>query len=361
LRRLKSEFRPNDAFSYNGLRNLKAAAPRRSFLGLYLRLNSLYEGAVIKNEDQMTKTLRAAVAGAGIFGGYHANKYMSLDHVDLVGIFDLDMARAKLLADTHAVKAYDADGLDQLLAEIDVLTIATPAFAHAEVALKALGEGVHVYCEKPIAVVTAQAQAMVAAAKANDRVLAIGHQERAVFEAMGLYGIPEVPLRLEAVRNGTPSTRNLDVSVTLDLMIHDLDLALGLARSVPSTVNALPKFNTSEGHKANGADEITADVTFDNGMTAHFTASRMAQQRERTMRLVYPQGEVFIDLLNRRFENTTPFALNPDFQLTEIAKDPLGTSVTRFLDTVRGVRPNPLCSGEEGLLALMLALKIDGI
>lgn len=307
----------------------------------------------------MTKTIRAAVAGAGVFGGYHANKYQSLEHVDFVGIFDLDMERAKLLADTHDVKAFDSSNLNLLLDDIDVITIATPAFAHAEVALKALREGVHVYSEKPIATSVEQAEAMVASAIANDRVLAVGHQERAVFEAMGLYDIPIPPLRLEAVRNGTVSTRNLDVSVTLDLMIHDLDLALGLARSTPTSVISKAMHNLTEGYKANGADEMTSEVIFQNGMTANFKASRMARERERTMRLVYPEGSVYIDLLNRRFENDTPYKLNPDFQQTEIAKDPLGTSVTRFLEAVRGLGMSPLCSGEEGLNALKLALRID--
>jgi len=307
----------------------------------------------------MTKTIRAAVAGAGVFGGYHANKYQSFDHVDLVGIFDLDIERATLLANTYDVKAFDGSNLNQLFDDIDVMTIATPAFAHADVAIMALNQGVHVYSEKPIATSVQQAEAMVAAAIANERVLAVGHQERAVFEAMGLYDIPVAPLRLEAVRNGTVSTRNLDVSVTLDLMIHDLDLALGLADSKPAMVNAVARRNLTEGYMANGADEMTAKVTFENGMEAEFKASRMAHERERTMRLIYKEGSVFIDLLNRRFENNTPFKLNPDFQHTEIARDPLGTSVTRFLEAVKGLRASPLCSGQEGLNALSLALMID--
>ncbi len=94
---------------------------------------------------------------------------------------------------------------------------------------KALEAGVHVYSEKPLAITIADGHAMVDLAAEKGLVLACGHQERAVFEAMGLYDVPERPLRLEAVRNGTASTRNLDVSVVLDLMIHDLDLAQSLA------------------------------------------------------------------------------------------------------------------------------------
>jgi len=307
----------------------------------------------------MAKVLRVGVAGAGVFGGYHANKYRQAADVDFVGIYDLDKARAEALAGQHGVKAFSGDELGDFLAAIDAITIATPAFAHAGIALKALEAGVHVYSEKPLAIKEDEGAAMVELAARNGLVLACGHQERAVFEAMGLYDVPETPLRLEAVRNGTASTRNLDVSVVLDLMIHDLDLALTLAGVDAGGLVAEGRYRIDDGYSAVGADEVTADVDFENGMKAIFKASRMASERERTMRIVYPSGEVNIDLLNRRFENNTPFALNADFAEADIAKDPLGTSVFRFLDAVRGVRERPLCTGAEALKALSLALAID--
>ena len=303
--------------------------------------------------------LKAGVAGAGVFGGYHANKYKQAPDVDFIGIYDLDAARAAEAAAKFDVAAFSGDALDDFLAKIQVLTIATPAFAHSGIALKALAAGVHVYSEKPLATLAEDGQAMVDLAAKNGLVLACGHQERAQFEAMGLYDVPERPLRLEAVRNGTASVRNLDVSVVLDLMIHDLDLALTLAGVEAAALEAQAEYRTDEGYKAVGADEVSAEVDFDSGFKAVFKASRMAAQRERTMRLVYPSGEVNIDLLNQRFDNGTPFALNPDYAEAAIAKDPLGTSVFRFLDTVRGLRDKPLCSGEEALAALHLALAVD--
>jgi predicted dehydrogenase len=310
-------------------------------------------------EIVMTKVLRVGVAGAGVFGGYHANKYKQAQAIEFVGIYDLDKSRAEALAAQHGVKAFGGDELAEFLALIDAVTVATPAFAHAGVALKALDAGVHVYSEKPLAITAEDGLAMVDLAAEKGLVLACGHQERAVFEAMGLYDVPETPLRLEAVRNGTASTRNLDVSVVLDLMIHDLDLAQTLAGVGPGGLAASARYRTDEGYKAVGADEVAAEVEFENGMKASFKASRMADARERTMRIVYPSGEVSIDLLNRRFENNTPFRLNADFAEADIAKDPLGTSVFRFLDTVRGDREKPLCTGEDALKALELALSID--
>ncbi len=303
--------------------------------------------------------LKAGVAGAGVFGGYHANKYKQAAGIDLIGIYDLDAERAEAAAAKFDVAAFSGEGLDDFLSNIQVLTIATPAFAHAGIALKALAAGVHVYSEKPLATLGEDGQAMVDLAAKNGLVLACGHQERAQFEAMGLYAVPEKPLRLEAVRNGTASARNLDVSVVLDLMIHDLDLALTLAGVEAAALEAQAKYRNDEGYTAVGADEVAAEVDFDSGFKAVFKASRMAPERERSMRLVYPSGEVNIDLLNQTFDNQTPFALNPDYAQADIAKDPLGTSVFRFLDTVRGVRDKPLCSGEEALAALHLALAVD--
>ncbi|MDI7774254.1 Gfo/Idh/MocA family oxidoreductase [Asticcacaulis sp. EMRT-3] len=307
----------------------------------------------------MTKILRVGVAGAGVFGGYHANKYRQIANVELAGVYDLDKGRAETLADQHDVQAFGADDLDDFLSRIDALTIAAPAFAHAAIALKALEKGVHVYSEKPLAATEDDGEAMIAAAADKELVLACGHQERAVFEAIGLYGVPERPLRLEAVRNGTASTRNLDVSVVLDLMIHDLDLAISLAGAHPGGLTATARYRQEPGYQATGADEAVADVDFENGMKAIFSASRMAETRQRTMRIVYPQGQVEIDFLNRTFVNTTPFKLNADFAEADIARDPLGTSVGRFLETVRGERAVPLCNGREALSALSLALAID--
>ena len=308
----------------------------------------------------MMKVLKVGVAGAGVFGGYHANKYRQLPGLEFVGVYDLDPARAEALAAQHGAAAFGGGALDDFLGRLDAVTIAAPAFAHAGIALKALERGVHVYTEKPLAALSEDGARMVDLAERKGLVLACGHQERAVFEAIGLYGVPERPSRLEAVRNGTASTRNLDVSVVLDLMIHDLDLAISLAGGQPGGLSASARYREAEGYEAVGADEALADVDFDNGMKAIFRASRMAGARERTMRVVYPQGEVRIDFLNRTFENTTPFALNPDFAEAEIARDPLGTSVSRFLAAVRGERAAPLCSGEEALRALDLALAIDG-
>lgn len=300
----------------------------------------------------MSETLRAGVIGAGVFGGYHAGQYARQDGVSFVGVFDPRAPRAAEVAMPLGGRAF-AD-LDALLAEVDVVSIASPAVVHAEQALAALAAGRHVYLEKPIAVRLPDAEKVRAAAAKAGLVLACGHQERVVFQAMGLLDIPERPLLLEALRHGPPSDRSRDVSAVLDLMIHDIDLALAVAVGDPAAAEA-------DGRRGPDGvwDEVRAEASFETGFTAIFDVSRQAPARRRTMRLVYPSGEVEIDFVARTFRNTTPFDLNSDFAETPAAKDPLGTSIAAFLDAARGRAPRPVVTGAEAIAALDLALAVE--
>lgn len=301
---------------------------------------------------QDLQVLKAGVVGAGVFGGYHAKKYADLPGVDLVAVFDVDLARAKALAEPLGAQAHD--DMKAFLAAVDVVTVATPAVHHAKAALAALQAGKPVYCEKPLAVSPEEADSLIAAAVVAGVPLACGHQERVVFQAMGLLDIPEQPLRLESVRRGTPSERSLDVSVVLDLMIHDIDLALALCEADPVAVEG-----EGEADRGYGLDWVKAEATFANGFTAVFDSSRVAPARERMMKVVYPSGEVEIDFLARTFRNTTPFPLIENFIETPAGKDPLGQSVEGFLKAVRGEAPRPVVTGEEASRALDLALAVE--
>jgi predicted dehydrogenase len=300
----------------------------------------------------MSETLRGGVIGAGVFGGYHARQYARLEGVTLVGVYDTHPDRAAKVAMPLGARAY-AD-LEAFLAEVDVVTIASPATHHADQALAAIAAGKAVYVEKPIGVSVAEADKVRAAAAAKGVVVACGHQERVVFRAMGLLDAPEQPLRLEALRHGPPSDRSRDVSAVLDLMIHDIDLCLAIAAAEPVTAEA-------EGARGPDGvwDAVRAEVSFDSGFAAILDVSRLAEARRRTMRIVYPSGEVEIDFMARTFRNTTPFALNPDFAETPAAKDPLGASVEGFLQAVRGEAPRPIVTVDEAIAALDLAIAVE--
>ncbi len=290
--------------------------------------------------------LRAGVAGAGVFGGFHAKKYASLPDVELAAVFDIHLDRAEALAGPLGARAFDA--IEPFLEAVDVVTVATPGATHAAIAARVIAAGKAAYVEKPLADTLDEARALVARAATAGIALAVGHQERVVFAAMGLFDAPERPLSVEAVRRGTPNERNRDISCVLDLMIHDLDLGLALAGGGEAQV-----------HASGGFDEVRAEVRFAGGTTGRFEASRQAAARERTMRLTYPSGVVEIDFLAPSFRNTTAFALNPDFAETPAGRDPLGVSVAQFLAAVRGEADRPAVTGAEGVGALGLALQIE--
>jgi predicted dehydrogenase len=298
----------------------------------------------------MAESLRGGVIGAGVFGGYHARQYAMLDGVVLSAVLDPHPERAARVAVPLGGRAFHE--LEAFLEAVDVVTVASPATHHAEHALAALEAGKPVYVEKPIAVVLAEAEKIRAAAAAGKLVVACGHQERVVFRAMGLLDVPEQPLLLEALRHGPPSERSQDVSAVLDLMVHDIDLALSLSAAQPDGRDG--RFTAS-----GGWDRTRAEIGFDDGFTALFDVSRQAPARKRTMRVVYPSGEVEIDFLARTFRNTTPFVLNPDFAETPAGRDPLGASVASFLMAVRGEAPRPVVTADEAIRALDLALSVE--
>ncbi len=300
----------------------------------------------------MSAVLRGGVIGAGVFGGYHARQYANQAGAMLAGVYDPQGDRAEAVA-----QAYGGKGFTDLAAffeAVDVVTVASPAIYHADGAVAALAAGKPIYVEKPLAVSLRDADKIIDEAAKRGLVVAAGHQERVVFRAIGLFDIPEQPLRLEAVRHGPPSERSLDVSVVLDLMIHDLDLALALCSAGPLSAEA-------EGVRdySGGWDQVRAEVSFESGFSAVFDASRMAPARKRTMKLVYPSGELEIDFLTRAFRNTTGFPLNPDFADTPGAKDPLGASVAGFLACVRGEAARPTVTAQEAALALDLGLAVE--
>ena len=301
----------------------------------------------------MAEVLRAGVIGAGVFGGYHAQKYAALPGVVLAGVYDHHAVHAEALAARCGGQVFASEA--ELIAAVDIVSIATPAIAHAEAALAALAAGKPVYVEKPLAADPADAARIAELAATKGVVAACGFLERAGLQAMGLFDVPERPTLLEAVRVSPPSPRNLDVSVVLDVMIHDLDLALALGEGDPAMVEA------DGAAIANPTlDRVDAEVEFEGGFVARFRASRIAEGSQRTLRVVYPSGEVRVDFVTHAFTNTTPFALDPSFGETPAAKDKLAASLAAFIAAVRGEHAAPLASVRDGARALDLALAVEG-
>ena len=297
-------------------------------------------------------SVKAGVVGAGVFGGYHASKYAAEPRAELVGVFDPDLAKAAALAEKFGGRAYET--ARELILDCDVITVASPAIYHFEAAASALARGRHVLVEKPVAASVEEAREMVGLAASHGCVLQVGHQERFVFEAMGLMRVAEQPKRIIAQRMGPPSDRNLDVSVTLDLMIHDLDLAIALAGAPVKSVEG----EVDEGRFGH-PDIAKAVLTFENGCVAELTSSRVHDDRARTMHVEYESGTLDIDFVAKTFVNNTPHDLNPDFGEDPRARDSLGANVSAFLDSVINKSP-VVVPGIAGLRALDAARAVDG-
>lgn len=293
--------------------------------------------------------------GAGVFGRYHASKYAGNAKTVLTAIYDVDLDRATALGDEFGVKGYDH--IPSFLKAVNVVTIASPAATHFENASRALAAGKSILVEKPLATDIGDAKSLIMAASRKNVVLAVGHQERVVFEAIGLYDIPEKPTRIVAVRQGPWSGRGADVSVTLDLLVHDADLVMSIFDE--PKVGAVVA--TSKSTKTKFPDEISAEVRFKSGRTAKLSASRVAKEQIRWMTLTYMSGIVHIDFVKRTFENTTDYDLNADFADTSQAKDPLAANVDRFIDAVLKLNDGPAVTGPSGLRALDLALEADKV
>lgn len=300
----------------------------------------------------MDKLLQCGVIGAGVFGGHHARKYLAHDRVRLAGVYDPDLERAKELT-SHSLEARPYDRLEDLLENCDAVTIASPASLHGPQALAALQAGCHVLVEKPLAVTSESAEAAVREAEARALVLQAGHQERFVARAMGLFDSPETPERIRARRMGPFSERGADVSVTMDLMIHDIDLALRLASAPAASIAA-----ETRNERTGNADHVKAEIVFENGMVAELEASRLAEGRDRVTEIEYPSGMLTVDFVAKTFDNQTPHAFNPDFAADPEAADSLGANVSHFIASVLDGAPVAV-PGRQALEAVRIAEIID--
>ena len=299
--------------------------------------------------------LLCGVAGAGAFGACHANKLAGAEDAALVRVFDADATRARALATKHG--AHACSELAAFLDGLDAVVVATPATTHARIAQAALGAGLHVLVEKPLALSLPDADRLIETASGRGLVLQVGHQDTYVAEALGLLDRPDVA-RFAARRLTVPSGRAGDVSVTMDLMIHDLELLARLAGTDAARVRAC---------RARGrpADEVSVSLET-GGIEARLSASRTAGAPLRDLSLGGPDGTVRLDFLAREIARD---AGGPTRSVTggdaaaaarrAALDDPLGHGTRQFLATIRGEASGLRVTGEDGRAALRLALTIE--
>ena len=316
----------------------------------------------------MTKKLRAAVIGVGYLGRFHAQKYAALGvagGVELAGVVDSRPETARRVAQELAVPAFtDYRELLGALPKVDLVSVASTTETHHGVARDCLAAGVHVLAEKPITVTVAQADELIALADAGRLVLQVGHLER--FNPAWLAVREKItrPVFIEAHRMAPFKARGIDVSVVLDLMIHDLDLILPLVGSPVVDLRA-----SGVSVLTDGIDIANARIEFANGCVANLTASRTSTASLRRLRVFQHHEYISIDFGDRRIgisrkrealidavgKNEPPID-------TEVFQQPPGdalmTEIHAFVDAVRNGTP-PVVSGREGRDALAVALEID--
>ena len=295
--------------------------------------------------------LRAGVIGVGYLGQFHADKYAALPNVDLVGVVDPDRSRAEQVAGKLSTRAF-ADAAE-LLGLVDAVSIVAPTVLHHRLAKQFLAAGVHVLLEKPITVTIEEADELISLAGQQQTVLQIGHIERYNPAFTGIKQHLKAPRYIQSERSAPFTVRCTDVNVILDLLIHDLDLVSALAGARPVRVSAMgSSVITTE------IDSAIARIVFENGCVADVAASRVSDEKKRTVRAFdgdalytadYQAQKAFV---SRRGTGTVPELVTTEFPSER--RDTLLDEITSFIECIESKKP-PLVGGAEGRSALALA------
>jgi predicted dehydrogenase len=296
--------------------------------------------------------IRLAVVGVGHLGRHHARVAASLPGATLVGIHDHNGERANAVA--REFKLRTLSDLEAVAREAEAAVIATPTVSHAAVAGFLLERGLDVMVEKPITANLREADDLLALARANGRIVQVGHVERynpAVETALAMVARP---LFIEVHRLGIFTRRSLDVDVVLDLMIHDLQIVQALAGGPVVEIRAagLPVLTPL-------LDIANARIAFEGGCVANLTASRVSPRKVRKLRIFAPELSVSVDMQARTVK---AFHLSREKGDAEIVpsevpvpgEEPLVRELADFVRAVR-TRQEPLVSGDSGRNALALA------
>jgi predicted dehydrogenase len=319
--------------------------------------------------------LRTAVVGAGKMGEIHARVYYDLPQSDLVAIIDIDPDKSKRLAKKCRCEA--ARNVTELIGKVDAVTIAAPTTEHFAIAKPLIEAAVPVLIEKPLASDVNQARAIVELAKQNNCLVAVGHSERCNPVVQAMKRLQIEPKFIEAARISPYPFRSTDISVVLDVMIHDIDIILSLAASKVARVEAVGIGVIDP----NSEDICNARITFENGCIANITASRLALKTERKVRVFSKQAYLSVDYFKktgvvikaapnidlvekiRQLKKAGAFSLlTQNWQdllhvekLDVDDKEPLRVEQEAFLRAVADKSLRPEVSAEEGLAAMQCA------
>jgi predicted dehydrogenase len=316
--------------------------------------------------------LRVGVIGTGHLGALHTKMYSQIPAVNLVGIYDIDPTCSEKCAAEFETKAFSQ--MDDLLKNVEAVSIATVTPSHYDVAIQVIERGLHLLIEKPITATIEQARELTMLAEAKGLKLQVGHIERfnSAILALETYNIK--PLFIESHRLAQFNPRGSDVAVVLDLMIHDIDLILSLVKSNVTRIDA-----NGVAVISNTPDIANARLQFENGCVANVTASRISQNKMRKMRLFQQDAYISIDFAQglaevfRLVDESTP-GIKPTMMLGKIDQglhkrmivyeqpeikevNALKYELELFVDSIQK-NTEPPVSGRDGLRALEVAQEI---
>jgi len=316
----------------------------------------------------LMKPVKLGVIGIGNMGWHHARVLSLLKDAELIGVADPDIDRCHLATEQFGCKWFQ--NYESLLNEVEAVCIAVPTRLHHKVGIACLEAGKHVLIEKPIAASQDEASSLINAANKSNRLLQVGHIERfnpAFRELIKVVANEEV-IVLEARRHSPHADRANDVSVVLDLMIHDLDLVLELASSPVIRLAAVGRRSEKDGP----IDYVNANLGFENGVIANLTASKMSHRKIRSLSAHCMGSLVETDFLNHNLhihrrahewysaDHGELLYRNDGFieEVSTTSIEPLYAELEHFLQCVRGIE-TPAVDGEQASRALRLADLIE--
>lgn len=303
--------------------------------------------------------LRTAVVGVGYLGRFHAQKYAQLPGSRLVAVVDAsgDVA-AKVGAELGVEPLAD---YRQLAGRVDAVSLAVPTPLHHRIGCELLEQGIHVLVEKPIATTVEEARELIEVARRNGSILQVGHLERFNPAVVAAVARLTTPRFVESHRLAPFKQRGTDVSVVLDLMIHDIDLIQELVGAPIESIDAIGSSVFS-----GEIDIVNARIKFQGGCVANTTASRISLKQERKIRIFQDDAYLSIDMQQKilsviRKKDAVATVESPAQVSIEEESfdqgDALREEIAAFLHAVR-TRTEPVVTGEDGLRALETAMRI---
>ena len=296
--------------------------------------------------------LRIGVIGVGYLGQHHARIFAGLEDVELAGVADADKARADEIAAKYGCPSFG--DWKELAGQCDAVSIVTPTTTHHEIALACLKAGKDVFIEKPITESLEEAHEIISEADAKGRILQVGHLERYNPGIVAAAGLIHQPKFIEAERLSPFLGRGIDVDITLDLMIHDIDIVTGFVQSGVRSISA-----AGDRVITGKIDAATAWIEFDNGCKALVTASRLAAEKVRRLRVHQQDSYISIDYQSQEVRRYYKDAAGLAFDVIRPeSREPLREELKDFVACVQG-RSCPRVSGREAAQALEIVLRIN--